>query len=86
MITTLFKGITYDDTTNTISGSLNDFILMNETNPGTTTNIKGASFAIKMYLLKRGSNQIKYWGATRLDYIIKNVYKIKTNPVFILII
>jgi hypothetical protein len=83
---TLFKGITYDDTKNTITGSLNDYILMNETNPGTTTNIKGASFAIKMYLLKRGSNQIKYWGLTRLEHITKNVFKIKTKPTYELII
>jgi hypothetical protein len=83
---TIFKGITYDDTVNTIAGSLNDFILMNESNPGTTTNIKGSSFAIKMYLLERGTNKMRYWGLTRLEYIIQNVYKIKTKPAYELII
>jgi hypothetical protein len=86
MITTLFKGITYDNTTNTITGSLDDYILVNETNPGSTINIKGASFAIKMYLLKRGSAKLQYWGLTRLEYITVNVFKIKTKTTYKLIV
>jgi hypothetical protein len=86
MITTLFKGITFNPETNTIYGSLEDYLLMNETNPGSTENIKGASFAVKMYLLKRGDLKIRYWGLTRLQHITKTVFKIKSNPAYELII
>jgi hypothetical protein len=83
---TIFKGITFNPATNKIAGSLDDYILMNETNSGTTTNIKGASFAIKMYLLKKGKVETRYWGLTRLQFITKNVFKIKSNPAYEVII
>ncbi|MFP3043076.1 hypothetical protein LQZ19_14780 [Treponema primitia] len=82
---TLFKGIIFNPTTNKIAGSLDDYILMNDTYPGTTTSLKWASFAVKMFLLKRGTPKLQHWGHSRLEYITKNIFNIKSNPDFELI-
>jgi hypothetical protein len=87
---TLYKSITYDDGTNTVKGTLEDYKELNNKFPGETTNIIGSCEAIKQYLL--GTTNTKYirWAAGRLNFIFRTEYKIikpkyeivSTAPVF----
>jgi hypothetical protein len=77
----LFKSITYDQEKNIITGSLEDILLLNKTFPGSTKNITGSGYVIKLLLTNKGTDKQKIWAWSRLQYILKEQYKITTKPV-----
>lgn len=78
---TLYKSITYDSITNTVTGTTTDYKELNRENPGDTLKINGSCEAIKQYLYGTSNPKYMRWGYTRLLHLFKEVYHI-TNPTF----
>jgi hypothetical protein len=78
--------IAYEETTKVVSGNLNDYIELNKLFIGTTKNVFGSCKAIEQYLTNTGIDRMKKWGKSRLDYIFKNVFKIKVSNYELMIV
>jgi hypothetical protein len=64
--------ITYDETTEVVSGSLSDYTELNKLHIGSTKNVYGSCRAIENFLTNTGSEKMKAWGKSRLDFIFKH--------------
>jgi hypothetical protein len=64
--------ITYDDTTEIVSGSLSDYTELNKLHIGSTKSVWGSCKAIESFLTGIGSTTMKEWGRKRLNYIFNH--------------
>ena len=84
MINTICSGIEHDTKTNTISGTIDDFISvvkyhhLHQSKKTKTKNTSGAEYSVFKYLYTKDEITHK-WGKSKLDYIFHNDFHIKGN-------